>query len=246
MLANRTSRWSIGTALLCVVLLAASWFLLIGPRRAEAEDVRAQAVQENSQAALLQQQLADLKTQYAALPKKMAELKAIKQQLPPDADVPSLVRSLQDYAARAGVSVDSITPGVPAVLAADGSVSTNATAGVGSLVSLPLSVVVTGQYFENSLFVKYLQTRLTRSFLISGLATAAAASSVTVTAAPTPAPTGTSSASTNDDLTMTITGAVFVLLDDSSTLQDVAVDAKKATLGTPAATATGGTTTTTR
>ena len=50
MLTNRTSRWSIGATLLCIALLAASWFLLISPRRADASAVREQVVQSDAQA----------------------------------------------------------------------------------------------------------------------------------------------------------------------------------------------------
>jgi Tfp pilus assembly protein PilO len=248
MLASRTSRWSLGTALLCVVLLAASWFLLIGPRRVEAADVHDQAMQANDRAQVLQQELVQLKSDYAGLSKKKAELKAIKAQLPPDADVPSLVRTLQDYAGRAGVSIDSITPGAPVVLAPDGSVAANASATAGSVVSLPLAIAITGQYFENSLFVKYLQTQLTRSFLISGLTTTAssgAGTTGTATAAPTPAPTPTPTptSTAGADRSMNISGAVFVLLDGSSTLAQIAAEAKKAATGT-ATTGAAATTTT--
>jgi Tfp pilus assembly protein PilO len=246
MLANRTSRWSIGTALICVALLAAAWFLLISPRRDDASSVRGQAVQADNQAATLTTQIAELKSEFADLPKRRAELKVIQQQLPPGAELPTFVRDLQSLAADAGVSMDSITPGAPTVLAKTG-VAAPVTAGSGSVVSVPMTIVVTGEYFEGSLFLKNLQTKLERSYLVTGLAAApavvdpAATATATATATPTStASTPTASATTApvnlDPMTLTVEGSVFVLLDGTSTFDDVAKDAKAA--GKTAATAT--------
>jgi Tfp pilus assembly protein PilO len=245
MLASRTSRWSLGTALLCVLLLAMAWFLLISPRRADAADLTSQAAAENAQIGTLQQQLAQLKEQYAGLAKQKDQLKAIKAQLPPDADVSALVRNLLDFAGTAGISLDSVTPGAPVVLGSDGSVDANATATVGSVISVPLAINVTGQYFENSLYLKYLQTQMTRSILISGLSVVpATTSATTTTATATPAPSVTATAATttaNQDLTMTVNASVFVLLDGTSSLEDIKEEAKKAAVGTQTAATAAGT-----
>jgi Tfp pilus assembly protein PilO len=260
MLANRTSRWSIGTALLCILLLAASWFLLISPRRADAADVRGQATTADGQAALLQTQIALLKTQFADLPKQKAELKAITAELPPGADVPALVRTLQSIAAQTGVSLDSISPGGPTVVTATGAAATSV-AGAGSLVRLPMDLVVTGEYFETSLFIKNLQSKITRSYLVTGIAVApaqeaAATATPSATATPTaqttatatPASTPTPTAAAPVDLTtitLTMQGSVFVLLDGTVTLDDVARQAKAAAIGKQPPALTGTTTPTT-
>jgi Tfp pilus assembly protein PilO len=282
MLVNRTSRWSIGAAVLCVALLVASWFLLISPRRADAGTVRAQVVSTDSKATTLQMQIAQLKVEFADLPKQKAQLKAIKAQLPPKGDVPALVRQLQKLAADAGVSLDSVAPGSPAVLTAPGATAAG-TAGPGTVVSIPMTIDITGDYFEDSLFVKNLQTKIKRSFLISSINVAAAATDNAVitsasptnptgaaptspgtaptspgtaptspgaaptsppaapTVSPTPTPTSTVSPTTIVNplvrAGLTITGSVFVMLDESSTLQSVATDAKAATSGTTSTTA---------
>lgn len=239
MLANRTSRWSIGAALLCVVLLAVSWFLLISPRRADASAVRTQAVQADSQADALQVKLAELKAEFADLPKQKEKLKAIKLQLPPNADIPGFVRQLQSLAAESGVSLDSVTPSAPVVVAAGATTST--AAGPGTVVSIPMGLVVTGDYFEASLFIKSLQTKISRSYLLTGIGAAPAPESavavtaepvVTSTAAPTTAETtapAVAAAPINlDRVTLTLTGGLFVLMDDTTTLDDVAKDAAAA------------------
>jgi Tfp pilus assembly protein PilO len=229
-LTNRTSRWSLGAAFLCIVLLAASWFLLISPRRADAAAVRAQVVQSDAQAVTLQAEIAELKSQFADLPKQEAQLKAIKVQLPPNAGIPSLVRDLRTFAEKTGVALDSLTPGSPTVLGATGT----APAAAGSVVNIPLQISVTGDYFEAALFVKNIQTKLPRSILITALSIAPAqalASEVTPTAAATPSAGATPSAApvpaatvapiTLDRVSMTLTSSVFVLMDETTTLEDV-------------------------
>jgi Tfp pilus assembly protein PilO len=245
MLTNRTSRWSIGAALLCIVLLAASWFLLISPRRADASTVRDQATQADNRATLLQTQIAQLKIQFAALPKQRAELKTIKRQLPPGADVSAFVRELQAQAAKAGVSLDSINLGTPSVLQAAGSGAPKVAA-AGDVVNVPMTIVVTGEYFEGTLFVKNLQTKIDRSFLVTGFGAVPAvvtpietpSPTATATAAATPTVSPTAAPITLDRITLTLQGSVFVLLDGTSTFDDVVADAKAAGSGSASATST--------
>lgn len=264
MLANRTSRWSIGAALICIVVFVASYFLLISPRRADAQGVRVQVGQSDNQATVLQAHIAQLKAEFADLPKQKAQLKAIKDQLPPTADMPAFVRTLQSLAAQAGVSLDSITPGTPVVVTPVG-VAAPTVAGAGTLVSIPMSMVITGEYFEVSLFLKNLQTKTQRSFLVTGFAAAPATVATTtppvaVTVAPTTTasaspsatstPTATSTgsavpAATLDHMALTMSGSIFVLLDGTATLDDVtkqvAVAGGKTKAGaTVAATVAGG------
>lgn len=237
MLANRTSRWSLAAAALCIVLLAASWFLLISPRRADAFAVRAQAAQSDAQAVQLQVDIADLKAQFADLPKQRAELKAIKRQLPPQAGIPELLRDLRQIAARSGTTLDSLIPGTPSVLGAT-SGSGPVTAGTGSVITIPLQLSVTGGYFEASLYVKHLQTKLQRSMLITAINSAPATategeSTETATATSSPAATATATATATaaaavtstqinlERVTLTITTSLFVLMDGTTTLEDM-------------------------
>jgi Tfp pilus assembly protein PilO len=263
MLSNRTGRWSLGAVLLCAALVAASWFLLISPRRADASDLRAKTTQASSQADQLQLQIAQLKADFADLPRRREELRAIKAQLPTKTDMPALVRTFYSQADAAGVELKSITPGVPVIVTEPG-VAAPPTAGTGALVSVPISLVVEGDYFEGSLYLKNLQTKITRSFLISGLDASAAAvvptptptpsvtatPTPTVTATPTPTPTPTPSPSATaavvsvpdlSHMSLTVNGAVFVLLEAPVTLDDVAEQVKAAVKGGGTATGAGGT-----
>ena len=252
MLASPTSRWSAGAILLTALVLVASWFLLIGPRRADASALQEQTVAAQSQASTLQIQIAQLKADFSTLDERRAELAAIKRQLPPQAEIPALVRKLQDYAAASGVSLDSITPGTPAIYGQTGA-GASGTAQPGQVVEIPITVVISGDYFEDSLFVKSLQTKLTRAFLITGLATSekddtavtdSSGTPATAAATPvvTPVATPVAAAPTLKTTSLQITGSVFTLLDSSASLADVAEQAQAATsaaTGTAAAAAAG-------
>ena len=257
MFVNRTSRWSIGAALICIVLVVACWFLLVSPRRADASTIRGQATQAESQSADLQVQVAQLKTEFADLPKQQLKLDKIRQELPPLASIPTFVRNMQSIALQSGVSLDSITPGTPVVVtsAKAGSAAAPGAAGAGALISVPMTIMTSGQYFETSLFIQDLQTKIARTFLVNGLALTPAAAagstapSTTGTSSGTPTagssttatPTTTAAPVINlDNVDMTLTGSVFVLLDGTVTLDQVKqAAATSGTTATPTPVATG-------
>lgn len=242
MLDTRTSRWTAATLAVCVALLAATWFLVIAPRRSQAGSLRGQAVTTESQAEAMRVQLNVLRAQFGDLKKQRAKLARIQRQLPSSAQMPQLVRDLQSMAASSGVSLDSVKPGAP-VLSKNNS----------SVVEIPMSLAVKGDYFEDVLFVKHLQTTLDRSFLITGLTVAdsdtsgsssdssssgsSSSGSATPTAAPTAAPTGTPAASAPAapvaaaKKSMTLSGSIFVLLNGSNSLGSVTKQAQQAAAG---------------
>jgi Tfp pilus assembly protein PilO len=216
---TRTRAWTAGTAAICVLLAVGAWFLLVGPVRTETSDLQSQKVSQdaaNDQARLKIQQL---KAQYAELPTKQAELKEILTELPDSPALPTLVRSLTAAASSAGVSLTSVSPGVPVAATTSagparptGAAATPATPGTAKattgLYSIPLNVQVSGSYAEVALFLQKLQAadatgeanRLSRAVLVSGftLNPAAGASAA-----------GSTPATGNVDAT--ITGQVFVL-----------------------------------
>src|SRR4051812_22600162 len=131
----------------------------------------------------LEVQVAQLKAQFATLPEKQAELAGVLGQIPVAADVPTVVRSLDGLAARAGVSLDTVTPGKPSLLDAQGRPATVA-AGSGAtgsqLIGVPLTVAVHGPYFKAVTFLKNLQNAQ-RAFLVTGVQVTVADSDVTLT-----------------------------------------------------------------
>ena len=240
---TQTRAWVAGTVVLCLLLVVASYFLLIGPKRAEAADLDLQTESTLSSNAALEVRVAELKAQFAELPDREAELAAVRRALPQDAAIPTLVRDLDALAAAAAVTLMSITPGVgtvvvdpTAVVAAPAAPAEGAAPADGAaaaptdpaaaaavpagdvLLSVPTSLVVVGGFAEAEAFLEKLQTELARAFLVSGL---------TVTAETTPAAaTGGKPAVDVGDVTMTITGSVFVLRSPDAT---TAVDPGTAT-----------------
>jgi len=218
-----TRAWVAGTVAVCVLLSLASYFLLIAPKRAEAAELDLQTASTVTSNALLATRVDELRAQFAELPEREAELAAIKQAMPEDAALPTLIRDLDVLTAAAGVTFMSLTPGVAAATATDVAVAptdtaapadaaatpadgtaaaTDGTAGE-LLVSIPVSLVTVGTFAQSELFLNALQTELPRAFLVTGL---------TVTAE-----TGAAEASAGrpavvpGDVTMTLTGTVFVL-----------------------------------
>lgn len=176
MLRTRTSRWTMGTAVLCMLLLVVAWLLLISPRRSRAADLDGQnagAQQENRQ---LQLRIENLRAQAAQLPTYRAELAGILRQLPPTAAMPQFLRDLDSLAASSGVTVNTFTPSGSSALKATAGAGTGAGGAGGAsgtkpagVVQMPLAIVARGDYFQAVAFVQKLQTQLSRAFLISGV-----------------------------------------------------------------------------
>ncbi len=120
MLKSPTSRWVAGAAGVCAALLVLTWFVLVGPKRAEAADLTEQAASARQQNDSLQIRTAQLKAQFASLPQRQAELTTLVGQMPVTADVPRFVRSLDALAASSGVTLEGLTPGAGARLDAAG------------------------------------------------------------------------------------------------------------------------------
>jgi hypothetical protein len=175
MLNTRTSRWVAGTVLLCVALLALSWFLLLAPRRANAAELDEQNVAAGQANNVLRAQIADLRAQFAKLPERQAELRQIQEQLPATAGMPKLVRDLDGLASASGVTITAITPSAPEYLdaAAPGAAPAVAAAAAGgqksSVVKIPIVVALKGDYFQSVVFLKKLQLEMKRSFLVKSL-----------------------------------------------------------------------------
>lgn len=229
---SKTRTWSAATAALCVLLIVAAWFLLIAPQRAEAADLRDQTVaqdQSNQQTRLKIQQL---KAQYAALPAKQAELAIIKQQLPDNPALPTLIRTLTAMAESAGVTLVSLAPAPPAPFAGTGAAVTPVAAPVApaaapvaagttpatgasttQLLGIATNLVVKGDYAGSTLFLQKLQAasaaktgaQMARAFLVQSVKVAPDTS----TAAPSS--TGSVSKPTKGQVQMTVSGQVFVL-----------------------------------
>jgi type IV pilus assembly protein PilO len=185
-----TRKWSALAAVLVVAIFAASWFLLISPKRGDAAELRGKAAAKSEENARLAEQITMLQEQQKDLPTQQAKLAAMRTQIPTNPALPSLIRDLTAAGKKAGVSIDSMAPSLPiAVVEApsttvvaptttgDGSASTGSTAPkappthaaapTSALFQVPLTLTVTGSYFELEQFVGKLET-VRRAYLVTG------------------------------------------------------------------------------
>lgn len=152
---TETRKWTVGAAVIAVLILVAGWFLLVSPKRAEVADLQAQADQQLSENSSLQTQLEVLKQQNKDLPEKQAELAALQTKIPQTPDLPTYIREMQTLGKQSGVAFTSLTPAAPVSLT--GSTSDGALVPE-ELAAINVDMVVTGSYFEITKFVNELET----------------------------------------------------------------------------------------
>lgn len=176
---TRTRAWSAGVAVACLLLVVAAWFLAISPKRAEAADLRAQAVAQqatNDQTRLRTQQL---KAQYAELPGRQAQLKVVARQMPASTQLAGIVRTVTTMAASTGVSLRSVTPTPPQAPVTPAGQATGQAAGP-AVTPMSTKLVVAGDYASVTLFLQKLQaaapsprgTTMERAFLVQAVTVA--------------------------------------------------------------------------
>jgi Tfp pilus assembly protein PilO len=207
-------KWSAGAAVLAIAIFAAGWFLLVAPKHHATADLKAQAASQEAANALLLQKLQVLQAQQQDLPQQQAKLATLHTRIPDNPALPSLIRDLTAAGQKVGVSIDSMAPAAPVAVtaaantlapAAPAAPSTGTPAVSSTLFQVPLALQVTGSYFEIEQYLNKLEG-LKRSLLITGftLGAAQASSSTAPSAGSSGTPTVTS------DLTVTLTGRVFL------------------------------------
>lgn len=186
--------WSLGASVLAVLMLVASWFLLISPQRSEAASLRDQTTQQEQFNDQIKLKTQELKAQFASLPARQAQLAEIKQEMPENPALPSLVRDLSSYADDAGVVLVSVAPSAPQPLGS-GASSTSAAATTAPIQQIQTNIVASGSYAELTLYLQKLQSKMRRAILVENI-------QLTKSSA---------DGAAKDDLQMTIVGKVFVL-----------------------------------
>lgn len=214
---SRTNAWIAGTVAVCVLLSAAAWFLLIAPTRANAAELRETTESTAASNDQLQIKVNQLAAQNETLDEKRAELAVVREAMPADPDLALLNRKLEAEAAAAGVTLMRVAPGaaVPVVAptpvavapvegeSADAAAAaTPAPTPASSVLAIPVSLDVIGPFANVSSFLQAVQTKLGRDFLVQSL---------NVVAEDPAEASGAKPATANGDVTMTITGSVFVL-----------------------------------
>lgn len=224
MSATSTRTWTAAALALALVLTAAAWSLLIGPERAQALALREQVAGAEAANTALAARTAQLQRQLADLPAKQAELAALREAVPPEAELPELLRTLDRYAAESAVTLMGVSPGAPVAAAAatPAAPATAATPGEAvpvaptapvadpsapAVVEVPLTLTVIGDFFAVESFLRRVQVDMDRALLVTGLSMTAEAPGEA---------TGGRPATVSGDVTLTVTGKVFVLPDAAS------------------------------
>jgi Tfp pilus assembly protein PilO len=185
---TRARQWSVLTAVACLAVMAAGWFILVKPQRTHATSLRDQASQVDQSNQALESQIAHLRAQAKDLPAQQRTLAKIATQVPDSPALPTLIRQLSAAADGAGVNLVSLAPGQPALVQAPVAVTPTGTTPTGTtptgtspaattatgaasapgsvLASIPLQVQVQGTYFNIELFFKAIES-LPRGMLVT-------------------------------------------------------------------------------
>ncbi|MCC2314821.1 type 4a pilus biogenesis protein PilO [Cellulomonas xiejunii] len=109
----KRSTWIGGTVFLVLLLGAAAWFLAISPAFVAAAEVREETVQTEERNEILHLQVATLAADFAKLDQHKAELASMRVQVPTSAELADMLRQVDQVATTHGVTVTSLSPGVP-------------------------------------------------------------------------------------------------------------------------------------
>ncbi|WP_432564870.1 type 4a pilus biogenesis protein PilO [Kineococcus sp. SYSU DK003] len=233
MTSSKNTLWIAGTGVLAVLIVVASYFLLIAPKRAQAADTLTTAAGVEQSNATLAAETERLKAQFATIDEQRAHFEEIKAELPDGSQIPALIRQFTTFATGAGVTVTDIAPGAlteyvsstSAATATDMTATdptaedtTAATSAVASGISyLPVSVTVEGSFAGAELFVKNLQADMQRYLLVDSVSLVREDTSVATT----------------------ITGNIFVLADATADPADAPATSSATTAASAASTSTG-------
>jgi Tfp pilus assembly protein PilO len=212
---NRVHTVTILSLLGIVALAAMSWFLLLGPRLSEADEVALQVEQVEANNLQLRNRVNQTRDLADRAPDAAVAAQQLFARMPEAAELPTVLRQITDAAQSAGMKPDNVQVISTAVPVAVGAGST--TGGV-SLASMKIDVTVSGSRPQLLTFLDNLQG-LDRALLVDG-------TQITVT------PDPDSKASE----TLQVSGTMFVL---QSALPDLVaqVDQLKAEAGAAAAAA---------
>lgn len=129
-------------AAVTLVVAGAGWFLVISPEHSKASSLSQQIQAEQTKIAS-----AIRDARHATTAKEQsAQLKALEAALPSELAMPQIVDQLDGLAREAGVSLDTVTPGVPVI-------------GLGYYAE-PITVGVSGHYFGVRRFLHLVRTRV--------------------------------------------------------------------------------------
>ena len=169
---NRVRTVTILSVVALVGLTALAWFLLIGPRLAEADEISAQVEQSEMANLQLRNRVNQARTQVAQAPAAAAEAQKLFATMPRAAELPTVLRQITEAAQEAGIDPSAIQVISTAVPIATG-VAAQGASGV-SLAEMDIGITVSGNRQSLLDFLDNLQA-LDRAFLITATQVSGAA-----------------------------------------------------------------------
>lgn len=165
--------WYIGAVAAALVIVLAGWFLLISPKRAEADDLRAQATTQEQANAQLRGQIDTLKAASTGVPAQDAGVAAVAVKIPANPALPTLIRQLNALSVSTDVEIESVAPATPTTMKVDPPTLTGVAVGASSQATNQLqfiTVQITGQgsYYNLERFLKGLEDN-PRAVLVTGV-----------------------------------------------------------------------------
>ncbi len=161
-----TKAWALIGVLAAAVVLAVGWTLLISPARQHVAEVQDEVSSQASTNATAADAVARLKKQSSLLDGRRAQMEALAVTIPKTAQIPTLVRDINNAAALSGVTLDQVTPASPVPVVAAGSSSQQKVEG--GLQEIAVSIAVTGTYAQTRNFLVGLEA-MKRGVLVHGL-----------------------------------------------------------------------------
>lgn len=110
---SKYQTWIAGTVVLALLILVATWFLLVSPRRAQTDEAHAANDAALMEQDVLRARLATLQEQATHIEEYEAEIEALKVQIPSEPQINDYVRALQGLADQYGVVITAVSPSYP-------------------------------------------------------------------------------------------------------------------------------------
>ncbi|MEN3359422.1 MAG: hypothetical protein V7637_3404 [Mycobacteriales bacterium] len=153
----RTDRlWIIGGTVAAAILLAAGWFLAVGPQRTQTDTLNSQAATADLRLTSLHQKLLELREQNRRLPEFSAQLSKDRQALPTTSGLSDFLRELQAGGEVARVVISGVVVGAPLEV----------TAAATQIYALPVTLTAAGSTTALASFLNQLQRVQPRAVLV--------------------------------------------------------------------------------
>lgn len=167
---THTSRfWLIGGGVVAVMIVLASWLLVISPVRADTQELRDDTEAVETQNVALEAKLNGLKEQDAHRDELIAGVRTSLAALPPDVALPAFNRQILNQASERGVELINITVGAATSPVQAGAPTDPATPAAGQL-AVPIVIQTKGPVLSQLYFLRDLQEVGPRLALVTSTA----------------------------------------------------------------------------